>query len=194
LQEYCGINLSTRKFYVGSTTDTPRRLSGHEANQRLGEGQVYWLVGDDHEDDYRTEEQYYLDFYFRSPGCLNLSGNSMLGNHQGRIVTDETRERLSLSLEGNDNGKYNKGQKRSHKRRLFGRLDTHTPEKTRKKQSTSQKKRCETAEGRRNVSFAGRIGALSRWGGFNGTFPESLEYRTALSSDFVNYFATYGWW
>lgn len=184
--------MSNGNFYIGSTSDIPRRLRGHEENQRVGEGVVYWLVGDEHDDDNRTEEQFYLDFYFRSPGCVNLSGNALLGNHQGRIVTDEHKNNLSIALQGNDNGKYNKGQKRSHKRRQFGRV-SKTPTQTRQKQREA-KIRARGPKQSLDAQKAARLGHLSRWGGFNDVYPASREYRTALSSDFIDYFATYGWW
>lgn len=191
MREYCGINLSNGNFYVGSTTELSRRLQTHESSQRLGDGVVYWLVGEEHEDDNREEEQFYLDFYFRSPGCLNLSGNSLLGNNQGQIWTKERRENAAKAKQGNTNGRGNKGKR--HKKRTFNRK-LSAPEATYGKRCKSQKQRAETKAGKENILRAGRVGALSRWGGFNGYFPASLEYRTALSSDFVNYFSAYGWW
>ena len=192
MREYCGINLGNGDFYVGSTADIERRLKAHEDKERVGKGVVYWLVGDEHEDDYRTEEQYYLDFYFRSPGCLNLSGNSLLGNGNGRIVSEETRERMSQAALGNTKGKANKGQKRTHKRRYFGRV-SNTPTATRQKQREA-KIRVRGPRQSLNAQKAARLGHLSRWGGFNDVYPATREFRTALSSDFVDYFAAYGWW
>jgi hypothetical protein len=109
MRTYCGINLKTKDFYIGSTTEITRRLKSHEDSKRVGEN-VFWLISEEHDDPDREEEQFYLDFYFGMDKCLNLSGNSKLGNNQGIIFTDSHRESLSNSMEGNTNGKNGKGK------------------------------------------------------------------------------------
>ena len=93
---YAAINLTNKKFQVGSTVDFKRRQKEHlerkgdlefQRSLRKDPNNFFWLVSEDDGLSTRDEEQFYLDFYFRSPGCLNLSGNSKLGDGKGRIHT-----------------------------------------------------------------------------------------------------------
>lgn len=110
MRTYCGINLETREFYIGSTTQLSRRLTSHEESNRVGE-KVFWLISDEHDDPDRLEEQHYLDFYFGMDKCLNLSGNAKLGNNNSVIVTDSHKQSLSKSAVGNTNGSGNRGKR-----------------------------------------------------------------------------------
>jgi hypothetical protein len=82
---YAGINLRTKKFQVGSTTDFERRLSQHmtrdmnpEFNRALQKNpsEFYWIVSEDDGFNDRSEEQYYLDFYCGSVWCYNINPNA----------------------------------------------------------------------------------------------------------------------
>ena len=195
MREYCGINLQTRDFYVGSTANIKRRLKAHEEKDRVGGSEVFWLIGEEHEDDDRTEEQFYLDFYFRFPGCLNLSSTSKLGNCHNRDFSETHRSRLSKSLQGNTNGSANKGQKRSQKKRQFG-VKPKDPEAVKKKLSEIKiLHHQQNPKAKSDAKKAGLIGHISRWSqGLDGVYPATLEYRTALSSDFLDYLCEYGDW
>ena len=77
---YAGINLTSKKFQVGSTTDFVRRYKEHRSGKgdlefqrslRKNPENFYWVVGDDDELNTRVEEQYYLDFYCGTVWCYN---------------------------------------------------------------------------------------------------------------------------
>jgi hypothetical protein len=82
---YIGLNLKTKKFQVGSTTDFERRYKQHlERNmnpefnvplQKNPEG-FYWFISDDDGLLDREEEQWYLDFYTGSKWCTNINPNA----------------------------------------------------------------------------------------------------------------------
>ena len=112
MREYCGIDLNTRRFYIGSSKEISRRLKTHEKTGRLGEN-VYWLIGLEHDDPNRTEEQFYLDFYWDTKLCLNLSPSSQLGNAPPAKAkkSAETKAKIAAKAKGNKRGKANKGSK-----------------------------------------------------------------------------------
>ncbi len=77
---YVAINLTNKKFQVGSTTDFQRRSREHhnsdmnpEFHRALKKNpeNFYWVQGVDDGLDDRSEEQYMLDFYFGTPWCYN---------------------------------------------------------------------------------------------------------------------------
>ena len=77
---YAAINLTNKKFQVGSTTDFERRCKEHHAEKgnlefqrslRKDPENFYWIVGDDDGLTDRSEEQYYLDFYHGTAWCYN---------------------------------------------------------------------------------------------------------------------------
>jgi hypothetical protein len=77
---YAGINLTNKKFQVGSTTDFERRCKEHHREKGDLEFQrslkkdpenFYWIVSEDDGLDTRDEEQYYLDFYHGSVWAYN---------------------------------------------------------------------------------------------------------------------------
>jgi predicted GIY-YIG superfamily endonuclease len=77
---YVGINLTNKKFQVGSTTDFERRCKEHHNSDmnpefhralRKNPENFYWVQGEDDGLDDRSEEQYMLDFYCGSMWCYN---------------------------------------------------------------------------------------------------------------------------
>ena len=85
MRTYLAIDLSSRKFYVGSTTNFDRRWRDHYKNTdnlpfqnalRNRPDQFYWIVTEDDGLDTREEEQFYLDFYHGSPWCFNVSSST----------------------------------------------------------------------------------------------------------------------
>ena len=79
---YAAINLTNKKFYVGSTTDFTKRQKGHlnsnedypfQNSLRKDPENFYWIVSEDDELETRNEEQYYLDFYHGTVWCYNLN-------------------------------------------------------------------------------------------------------------------------
>jgi predicted GIY-YIG superfamily endonuclease len=77
---YVGINLTNKKFQVGSTTDFERRCKEHHKGKgdlefqrslRKNPENFYWVQGEDDGLDDRSEEQYMLDFYCGSMWCYN---------------------------------------------------------------------------------------------------------------------------
>jgi hypothetical protein len=94
---YLGITLNNRKFYVGSAVDFERRQKGHLKSKdnypfqnalRKNPEAVYWIASEDDGLDTREEEQFYLDFYFGSEWCYNLSPYS----NQPLVDVDKCRE------------------------------------------------------------------------------------------------------
>ncbi len=89
---YIGLNLKTKRFQVGSTTDFPRRYKQHlERNmnpefnkplQKNPEG-FYWFISEDDGNPNREEEQYYLDFYTGSQWCTNINPNAVEPPYHG---------------------------------------------------------------------------------------------------------------
>ena len=77
---YAAINLTNKRFQVGSTTDFDRRYIEHSRGKgdlefqrslRKDPSNFYWIVSEDDGLDDRSEEQYYLDFYCGSMWCYN---------------------------------------------------------------------------------------------------------------------------
>jgi len=82
---YAAINLTNKKFYVGSTTDFAGRQRGHLKSKedypfqnalRKNPDNFYWIASEDDGMETREEEQYYLDFYHGSAWCYNLNPNA----------------------------------------------------------------------------------------------------------------------
>lgn len=79
---YVAINLTNKKFYVGSTKDFVGRQKRHlqskedypfQNSLRKSPENFYWIVSEDDGLETRDEEQYYLDFYHGTTGCYNLN-------------------------------------------------------------------------------------------------------------------------
>ena len=102
---YAGINLTNKKFQVGSTTDFERRCREHHNSDmnpefhralRKDPENFYWIVGDDDESGTRDEEQYYLDFYHGTAWCYNLNPSaSAPPSRKGSKQSDKTKKILS---------------------------------------------------------------------------------------------------
>jgi hypothetical protein len=89
---YAAINLTNKKFYVGSAVDFENRLSQHlnrdselEFHRSLQKDpkNFYWIVSKDDGLDTREEEQFYLDFYHGSEQCYNISKDAVGGDTCG---------------------------------------------------------------------------------------------------------------
>jgi len=77
---YAAINLTNKRFQVGSTTDFERRCREHHDSDmnpefhralRKNPENFYWIVSEDDGLETRDEEQYYLDFYHGTMWCYN---------------------------------------------------------------------------------------------------------------------------
>jgi len=82
---YVAINLTNKKFQVGSTKDFGKRYKGHlrgDMNPEFSRSlqkrpeKFYWIVSEDDGLETRDEEQYYLDFYHGSVWCYNSNPNA----------------------------------------------------------------------------------------------------------------------
>jgi group I intron endonuclease len=131
---YVPINLSNRKFYVGSTTDFGRRWKQHLKSNadypfqnalRKNPDKFFVLISEDDGLETREEEQFYLDFYQGSEWCYNLSDSSYTpgkeacrkgGSRTAFLVPLEVRsrwiERISLEQRSN-NGRKSMSEKDS---------------------------------------------------------------------------------
>ena len=85
---YVAINLTNKKFYVGSTVDFKGRCKKHHRNNgdlafhrslRKDPDNFYWIVSEDDGLNTRDEEQYYLDFYHGTMWCYNLRPSAESG-------------------------------------------------------------------------------------------------------------------
>jgi hypothetical protein len=85
---YAAINLTNKKFYVGSTANFEARCKKHLQNKgdlafhrslRKDPENFYWIVSEDDGLSTREEEQYYLDFYHGSMRCYNLRPSAESG-------------------------------------------------------------------------------------------------------------------
>lgn len=105
---YIGLNLKTKRFQVGSTTDFPRRYKQHlksdmnpefnRALQKDPEG-FYWFISDDDGRTDRSEEQYYLDFYTGSQWCTNISSNATAPPYQGGTKWWTKNDKVTRSVD-----------------------------------------------------------------------------------------------
>lgn len=99
---YIPINLSNRKFYLGSTINFERRWQDHlnstcnypfQCALRSNPDNFFVLISEDDGSETREEEQYYLDFYHGSEWCYNLSSDAS-APMSGRTHSEETIEKL----------------------------------------------------------------------------------------------------
>ena len=125
---YAAINLTNKKFYVGSTVDFTSRQKGHlnsnkdypfQNSLRKDPENFYWIVSEDDELDTRDEEQYYLDFYHGTVWCYNLNpeatvppsalGKGGPGHHlYGKVWDPEVIARRTAHCAGETNPAYGK--------------------------------------------------------------------------------------
>lgn len=120
---YAAINLShpRKKFQVGSTTDFDRRYSQHlksndnpEFHNSLREGsdQYYWIQSLDDGSDDRSEEQYYLDFYYGTVWCYNSNPNAEAPpSRKGKTWSEESKNNKSKQFRELDLVWVNDGKK-----------------------------------------------------------------------------------
>jgi group I intron endonuclease len=107
---YLAINLSSKKFQVGSTTDFSRRLQEHmrgsmnpEFSRSLQKdpNNFYWFKSVDDGLQTREEEQYYLDVYCGSPWCYNVNPFAESPpNRKGAEWSEESKLKLSRTIKG----------------------------------------------------------------------------------------------
>ena len=127
---YAAINLTNKKFQVGSTTDFKRRCKEHHSGKgdlefqrslRKDPSNFYWIASDDDGLDDRSEEQFYLDFYCGTIWCYNHNPNaeappSRRGAKQsedtkrllselntGKTLSEDTKEKMSNTRRGPGN-------------------------------------------------------------------------------------------
>jgi hypothetical protein len=123
---YAAINLTNKKFQVGSTTDFARRCREHhdgkgdlefQRSLRKNPENFYWIVSQNDGLESRDEEQYYLDFYHGSVWCYNHNPSaSAPPSPKGR--TWGWSEEKKQGITGSGNHRYGKGQSPLQVRRL----------------------------------------------------------------------------
>ena len=119
---YLAINLTNKKFQVGSTIDFKKRCKQHHQGKgdlefqrslRKNPENFYWIVSDDDGLDTRDEEQYYLDFYCGTEWCYNH--NPCAAAPPYYEWTEERREQRSEMYKGDKNPMFGKrGEKSPH--------------------------------------------------------------------------------
>ncbi len=108
---YLGINLTNKKFQVGSTVNFPKRCREHhngkgdlefQRSLRKNPENFYWIVSEDDGLNDRSEEQYYLDFYHGTAWCYNHNPSADCPpNPSGRTLTEETKTKIGEGNKGN---------------------------------------------------------------------------------------------
>ena len=118
---YAAINLTNKKFQVGSTVDFTERQKQHlegkgdlefQRSLRKDPSNFFWLVSEDDGLDTRDEEQFYLDFYCGSRWCYNHNPSaSCPPNPKGKTWKWSEKKRQQLCGEGNHRYGKRGGQK-----------------------------------------------------------------------------------
>jgi len=108
---YAAINLTNKKFQVGSAVDFEQRCKQHHSGKgdlefqrslRKDPENFYWIVGEDDGLETRDEEQYYLDFYHGSVWCYNHNPSaSAPPSPKGRTWKWSDKKREGIRGEGN---------------------------------------------------------------------------------------------
>jgi len=111
---YLALNVAKKKFQVGSTVNFPRRQKSHYRDNntipflndlRKSPESFFWFVSEDDGLEDRSEEQFYLDFYFGSEWCYNLNPSAVNPpNLSGHTFSKETLEKRSESRKGSNYG------------------------------------------------------------------------------------------
>lgn len=186
----------SKKFYVGSGKNKSRplrHLNGKSCNNHLAnitaKRNVFVFISDDDGLETRDEEQFYLDFYFGSSWCLNNSGSASGGDGHGAFARYNKTEKAKEDRKRGNATRRETWRKRAKETRQFS-----NPEQHKQRVSESHERRKQDDPNYNNkMRRAQRASALSKVG-FEGIYPAKKELRTALSSDFENYFAHYGKW
>jgi group I intron endonuclease len=107
---YAAINLTNKRFYVGSTTDIVNRQRSHlnskaeypfQNSLRKDPENFYWIVSEEDELETRNEEQYYLNFYYGTKWCYNLNPDaSCPPSSLGRKLSEEQKAKISAANSG----------------------------------------------------------------------------------------------
>ena len=136
---YAGINITSKKFQVGSTTDFERRYKEHRSGKgdlefqrslRKNPENFYWIVSEDDGLNERIEEQYYLDFYCGSVWCYNHNPSAFAPpSSKGRTLSEETKAKISAGNTGNkrpDLAERNRYRPSGPENPLYGRPNPQT--------------------------------------------------------------------
>jgi hypothetical protein len=111
---YIALNLTSKKFQVGSALNFKQRYKQHREGKgnlefqrslRKNPENFYWIVSEDDGLDDRSEEQYYLDFYCGTIWCYNLNPYATAPYYEW---TPERREQRSQKMLGQGNPMFGK--------------------------------------------------------------------------------------
>jgi hypothetical protein len=168
---YIAIDLyGDRKCYFGSTTNFEKRQSQHLKSKdsypfqnALKQRQFFWVCSENDGLEDRSEEQYYLDFYFDSPWCFNLTNNATSPPRAPAILPDYWVEAIRKSRRGQSNSP--ESYERGWETRRENGNDHHTFE-TRQRMVQSHTGREHSAESKLKRSIALK-GKPSSAGGSN---------------------------
>jgi group I intron endonuclease len=126
---YVPINLSNKKFYVGSTIDFEQRWGNHlkssvnypfQNSLRNEPENFFVLISEEDGLDTREEEQYYLDFYHGSNWCYNLSSKvNQPSGFLGKNLSEQHKQKLREVNMGVNNPMYGVSRP-DHSERMSG--------------------------------------------------------------------------
>ena len=150
---YVPINLSNRRFYVGSTDNFERRWKQHLSQKRnypfhnalrRDPESFFVLISEDDGLNTREEEQFYLDFYHGSKQCYNISRDAS-APMAGRTHTPEAIEKFRRN--------HTEEWKKEHSKRMCG---SANPNYGREFSKETIKKQREAKLGEKNPCFGKR--------------------------------------
>jgi len=167
---YLAINLTNRKFQVGSTVNFNRRCRQHHQGKgdlefqrslRKNPENFYWIVSEDDGLETRDEEQYYLDFYHGTVWCYNHNPNAEAPYYEW---TEDRKLLRSEKVSGDGNPMFGK---RGHQSPHFGKpRPAHAIESMRVKltgREVSQETRDKQSQQRQGDKFwVNRQGQIKR--------------------------------
>ena len=127
---YAAINLTNKKFQVGSAVEFEQRCKQHHRGKgdlefqrslRKDPENFYWIVGDDDGLTDRSEEQYYLDFYHGTAWCYNHNPSALAPpSPKGRTWEWDNAKKQKIRGEGNH--RHGKPQSENQKKALSDRM------------------------------------------------------------------------
>jgi group I intron endonuclease len=156
----------TNKVYIGLSSNLKYRLSSykngweksdrpiiHSLKKHGAENHIFEVI--EYCDlDFLSEREVYWAGYYKSLGFKMLNAASCGGVSFGRVVSQETRERMSNTMSGSRNHRYGKKNNEHQRKQISERLTGHeVSQETKRKISKSNTGKIRSLEARELNSF-----------------------------------------